>query len=333
MIVAAFTTKRGTYHNGLPVWELAGSPTYDDSRGTVVAPKTISDYPTGMTPASRSTVHPQGIKALNGKPTETGTFAVQLNGEDALGNPAVIGTVSVTVEEPAPVTVTVGEPATVDLFTAAGSPSGELDGVYDLPPGMTASGDYKTLTGTPTTEGTYAVEIEGMGPLGDPYSAATVSVVVGAATGGGDDPDPGDGEPGDPGDGEPGDPGDGDPGTGYDPELEPFDLYDSLARSLAPRVAAFVGRPGDAPTIETAVAQLPVVTEYVRGFTRGRGFRDEAPAGPLRAVIVSGTARLATNPEQVAHFTTGDYSERPAQLAGWTLAELGVLRRYRRTSA
>ena len=98
-------------------------------------------------------------------------------------------------------------------------------------------------------------------------------------------------------------------------------------------MAAFVGQPGNPDVTATAEAQVPIVTEYVRGFTRGRGFRDESPAGPLRAVIVSGVARLATNPEQVAHFQTGDYSERPAQLAGWTLAELGVLHRYRRTTA
>ena len=110
-------------------------------------------------------------------------------------------------------------------------------------------------------------------------------------------------------------------------------MWDPLAVALGTRVAAFVGHPGNADMIATATAQVPVVAEYVRGFTRGRGFRGEAPAGPLRAVIVSGVARLATNPEQVSHFQTGDYSERPAQLAGWTLAELGVLRRYRRVSA
>ena len=125
-----------------------------------------------------------------------------------------------------------------------------------------------------------------------------------------------------------------DPEDPVDPtDPDPWELHDRLARALGARVAAFVGQPGNPDVTATAEAQVPIVTEYVRGFTRGRGFRDESPAGPLRAVIVSGVARLATNPEQVAHFQTGDYSERPAQLAGWTLAELGVLHRYRRTTA
>ena len=127
---------------------------------------------------------------------------------------------------------------------------------------------------------------------------------------------------------------DPDPEDPVDPtEPDPWDEWDELTTRLAPRVAAYVGRPGDADTTATASAQLPVVAEYVRGYTRGRGFEGERPAAPLRAVIVAATARLATNPEQVTVFTTGDYSERPAILAGWTLTELGVLRRYRRTTA
>lgn len=114
---------------------------------------------------------------------------------------------------------------------------------------------------------------------------------------------------------------------------DPWAIWDDLAASLAPRVAALVGAQGDEDVIELATAQLPLVSEYVRGYTRGRGFDDGAPAGPLQAVIVSATARLATNPEQVAVYTMGDYSERPAQLAGWTLAEIGVLHRFRVVSA
>ena len=78
---------------------------------------------------------------------------------------------------------------------------------------------------------------------------------------------------------------------------------------------------------------VPIVVEYVRGYTRGHGFVDDDMERPLRAVIVSATARLTSNPRQVAQFQTGDYSERPAILAGWNVAELGVLRRYRRVVA
>ena len=117
-----------------------------------------------------------------------------------------------------------------------------------------------------------------------------------------------------------------------DPE-GPWGTWSALASNLAPKVAAYAGRPDHAETIEIAQAQLPVIAEYVRGHTRGKGFENIAPASPLLAVIVSACARLVTNPEQVQYYAVGDYSERPAQLAGWTLTELDVLRRYRRTQA
>lgn len=113
----------------------------------------------------------------------------------------------------------------------------------------------------------------------------------------------------------------------------PWDTWSALASNLAPKVAAYAGRADHAETIEIAEAQLPVIVEYIKGHTRGRGFENPVPASPLLAVIVSACARLVTNPEQVSYYAVGDYSERPAMLAGWTLTELDVLRRYRRTQA
>lgn len=208
--------------------------------------------------------------------------------------------------------LTVGQEGTVDLQALLDS---EVHSANPIPDGMTFS-EPGLLSGTPTTVGTTEVGCRVNDPFGNPVDVGTVTVTVVAA---GSEPDP---EP----DPEPDDPDESD-------ELDPWELHERLARALGARVAAFVGQPGNPDVVATAEAQVPIVTEYVRGFTRGRGFRDESPAGPLRAVIVSGVARLATNPEQVAHFQTGDYSERPAQLAGWTLAELGVLHRYRRTTA
>ena len=210
--------------------------------------------------------------------------------------------------------LTVGKHGTVDLKALVGD---EVHKAKPIPDGMTFSAPGR-LSGTPTTPGVTEVVCFFLDPYANEHEVGRVTVTVAA---GAPDPDP---DPGDP------DPGDPDPGA---PELDPWELHDGLARALAERVAAFVGHPGNAEVVATAVAQVPVVTEYVRGFTRGRGFTGEVPAGPLRAVIVSGAARLVTNPEQVSHFTTGDYSERPAQLAGWTLTELGILRRYRLTSA
>ena len=210
--------------------------------------------------------------------------------------------------------LTVGEAGTVDLEALLDY---ALMEAAPIPDGMTFSVPG-LLTGTPTTVGVTEVVCSASDGFGSPVEVGRVTITVVGSEPDPEDPDPGDPEPGDP---EP------------DEGLDPWDMHESLARALGARVAAFVGQPGNADVTATAEAQVPIVAEYVRGFTRGRGFRDESPAGPLRAVIVSGVARLATNPEQVAHFQTGDYSERPAQLAGWTLAELGVLHRYRRTTA
>lgn len=107
---------------------------------------------------------------------------------------------------------------------------------------------------------------------------------------------------------------------------------------LGVRVAAFLGRAGDQETIDQADAHASIVTEYVYGYTRGRGFitysnaPDEYERG-IESVIISATARLTGNPEQVSYYAAGDYSERPAVLAGWTLPERAVLNRYRRRTA
>lgn len=104
-----------------------------------------------------------------------------------------------------------------------------------------------------------------------------------------------------------------------------------LADALAPRVAAYVGRAGNPATEATAAAQIPIVAEFVKGYTRGSGWIDGGwPEAPLRAVIMSATGRLVLNPEQVRQYSAGEYSETPATLRGFTLAEQHVLNRYRK---
>lgn len=101
---------------------------------------------------------------------------------------------------------------------------------------------------------------------------------------------------------------------------------------LGADVAKHLGRADDTELIALADGHASIVTEYVRGYTRGRGFDPETdePNKGLRAVIVASTARLSSNPEQVSYYASGDYSERPAVLAGWTLPELAVLHNYRK---
>lgn len=123
--------------------------------------------------------------------------------------------------------------------------------------------------------------------------------------------------------------------VGTDPEPEPV-THSAIAR----RVAKFLGQADNETILEQAEHHAEIITDYVWGYTRGKGFKpgadedevfiDELPARPLRSVIVAATARLANNPEQVTYFVTGDYSERPAVMSGWMLHELQVMNNYRR---
>ncbi|GJF17765.1 hypothetical protein NGTWS0302_16860 [Mycolicibacterium cyprinidarum] len=101
---------------------------------------------------------------------------------------------------------------------------------------------------------------------------------------------------------------------------------------VAAQVAAFLGKPEDAATEATAEQAIPVVTTMVRAYVRGGDgweTNDE-----LDAVIVTAAARMVANPgglavdEQIGPFTR---SVRGA-FQGWTLAELFVLNRYRKTA-
>lgn len=267
----------------------------------------VQGTPTGIPPGLEY-VGGYNKAQLEGTPTEAGTFTVSVSWKDGDGYPH---NTDVTVEvapgsgggggdddEPGTATATavVGELVELDLPVVLGITRELIDPVVEpVPDGLTHNG-AGVLVGRPTLEGEVVVELrDGSGLVG-----TVVLLVLPEGSSATDDP---------------------------------WAVWDDLAASLAPRVAAMVGLQGDEGTIETAKAQLPIVSEYVRGYTRGRGFDGSAPAGPLMAVIVSATARLATNPEQLTVFTTGDYSERPARLAGWTLAEIGVLHRYRVVSA
>lgn len=113
--------------------------------------------------------------------------------------------------------------------------------------------------------------------------------------------------------------------------LKPDTETETVVGTLAPRVLLLTGTGSSPEALTLARAGVSAVLQYVNGYTRGRGFHGMIPERDLQAVIVASSARLFTNPEQVASFTSGDYTERPAILAGWTLAEMAVLRRHRRS--
>lgn len=103
----------------------------------------------------------------------------------------------------------------------------------------------------------------------------------------------------------------------------------------AEKVAAFLGKPGDAATLATAEQAIPIVTVMARAYVRG-GEDDWGPTwspnSELDAVIVTAAARLATNPGQLPVDTAAgpfSHSLRGA-FGGWTTAELSVLNRYRK---
>lgn len=105
--------------------------------------------------------------------------------------------------------------------------------------------------------------------------------------------------------------------------------------SLVPKVLQFAGIKSTEERVAMVTLHVDAVTAYVYGYTRGRGFIPEpgaavlVPRKDVESVIIAAAARLAANPRQMTYYTTGDYSERPAVLAGWTLLERAVLNNYR----
>ena len=84
------------------------------------------------------------------------------------------------------------------------------------------------------------------------------------------------------------------------------------------------------PTVQV-LAHLETVTQMVKAYTRGQGFVGDTPAADLAAVIVTVTARLLTNPEQLG-YVVGGVGYRSG-FVGWSLAELAVLNAHRRRTA
>lgn len=106
--------------------------------------------------------------------------------------------------------------------------------------------------------------------------------------------------------------------------------HDPLVASLV----AFLNAKDDPEMIALAEAHLPIVTTFVKSYTRGQGFDQFGnPNKDMESVIITAGARLVVNPEQAIRVQIGDYSETPAVFNGFTLAELAVLNRYRRRSA
>jgi len=96
-------------------------------------------------------------------------------------------------------------------------------------------------------------------------------------------------------------------------------------------VAAFLGQSDDPALVDLADQHLPIVTALARSYTRGNGFTAGEPAEDVVAVILTATARLMANPEQLG-YQRGSVSL-AGGFTGWSLAETFVLNRYRKRAA
>lgn len=150
------------------------------------------------------------------------------------------------------------------------------------------------ITGTPTTPGTYQVDAGKPDGYGTYYPKATIVLNVKA----------------------PAVPETPDTGT-----------------PLPVKVCRFLGLTPEGDALALAEQHTRVVTTFVHGYTRGRGFTGRVPNMDLEDVIISATARYVVNPQQATRQQIGDQSILYASLEGFTLAEKAVLHRYRRRTA
>ncbi|WP_447643357.1 hypothetical protein [Nocardioides zeae] len=101
--------------------------------------------------------------------------------------------------------------------------------------------------------------------------------------------------------------------------------------SLAADTLAFMGlKPSPALTTQ-AEAVVGVIAAMAQAYTRGNGFEAAGPVEPIAHVIVSASARLLANPDQI-DVTIGS-TRRSSYFQGWTLVESMVLNAYRGVAA
>lgn len=100
---------------------------------------------------------------------------------------------------------------------------------------------------------------------------------------------------------------------------------------LVARVTAFLGQTGNPSFAPQATEHVTVVAQMAMDYTRGRGFTSGEPSPSLQSVIVSASARLLANPEQL-QYQVGSVAIRDA-FDGWSPLEKTLLNQYRRTAS
>lgn len=106
-----------------------------------------------------------------------------------------------------------------------------------------------------------------------------------------------------------------------------------MATPTATDVAKFLGQGDDTSLVALAGEHLPIITAWVKSYTRGVGFTANVPDDAIAAVIVAATARLTQNPEGHITLSIDDYSARMTVFEGFTLVERMVLDGFRRKAA
>ena len=293
------------------------------------------DLPPGLTATPMKT----GADTIAGTPTEAGSWDLGLQGRDDGGDYTdTTHTLTLAVTDPdAPEVI----PAPAAERTEDGYMLPEVEGVIWTVDGVEkVPGSYSVEPVTETT----TVTILPTADVGYVFDTEPEPLVLVFEPEPEPDPDP---EPEPEPDPEPG-PEPVGPFTPTPAPDEPDEVTEAawarlmdddpqavyVATKLAERIVKHTGQDVadlDPAEVLTARDHAMTVLEYVRGYVRDRGFIGYVPHRSLQAVIVSAGARLFINPEQLTYYSTGDYSERPATLTGWTAAELGVLRRFRRT--
>ena len=101
---------------------------------------------------------------------------------------------------------------------------------------------------------------------------------------------------------------------------------------LVATVTAFLGQsPLNTVFAAQATEHVAVIAQMAGDYTRGAGFVAGVPAPALVKVMVTASARLLANPEQIP-FQTGSVAIRGA-FEGWSPLEKILLNTYRKTAA
>lgn len=99
--------------------------------------------------------------------------------------------------------------------------------------------------------------------------------------------------------------------------------------TIATATLAFLGQPASLQAQAEVV--VGVISAMAEDYTRGKGFVGGNPTPLVEKVIISASARLLANPEQL-EFTTGSVTVRSA-FDGWNALEKTLLNSIRKAAA